>query len=120
MFRLGVLTAFAGTTLLLTTRLVPFLLIGSAVAGFGLAALFPIIAAVMSRDLGERGNRFGGFFFATGNLGGALIPFLVGVISSQAHSLRIGMSLALVVMVLMLAMSQAFAPRLGFASPERA
>jgi len=119
-YRLGLITAFAGTTLFLSAQNVPLLLIGAAIAGFGLAALFPITAAVMSRDLGERGNRFGGFFFATGNLGGAIIPFLVGAISSQTHSLRTGMALALVVMALMLGMSLVFSPRLAFAPPEPA
>ena len=118
-YRFGLLTAFMGTVLLLMTHLVPFLLTGATVAGFGLAALFPITVAVLFRNLGEHSNRLGGFFFATGNLGGALIPFLVGVVSSQAHSLRTGLASTLVTMALMLAMSLVFSRRLAFAAPEQ-
>ena len=119
-YRLALMTAFLGTVVLLTARLVPFLLVGAAIAGFGLATIFPIIAAVMARDLGERGNRLGGFFFATGNLGGAIIPFSVGAISTQAHSLRTGLASTLLVMTIMFGMSVAFSKRLAFASQEAA
>jgi fucose permease len=117
-YRLGLMTAFLGTIVLLTAHFVPFLLVGAAIAGFGLAALFPIITAVMSRDLGERSNRLGGFFFATGNMGGAIIPFLVGAISTQVHSLRTGLASTLLVMTIMFGMSVAFSKRLAFAAPE--
>jgi fucose permease len=118
-YRLGLLTALLGTVLLLTTHLVPFLLTGAAIAGFGLAAVFPITVAVLARGLGEHANRLGGFFFATGNLGGALIPFLVGAVSSQTHNLRIGLASTLAVMALMLVMSLVFSQRLAFAAPEQ-
>ena len=115
-YRLGLLTAGAGATLVLTTHLVPLLLAGAAVAGLGLAAVFPITVAVLSRDLGENSLRLGGFFFAIGNMGGATIPFLVGAVSTQTQSLRAGMALPLVSMALMLAISAAFSRRLAFSS----
>jgi FHS family glucose/mannose:H+ symporter-like MFS transporter len=117
-YRLGLLTALLGTILVLTTHLVPFLLTGAAIAGFGLAALFPITVAVLSRDLGENSNRLGGFFFAIGNMGGATIPFLVGAMSSYTHSLHAGMALTLVAMALMLAISLTFSQRLAFSAQE--
>jgi len=118
-YRLGLLTASLGTVLLLTTHLVPFLLTGAGVAGFGLAAIFPITVAILSRDLGEHTKRLGGFFFATGYLGGAIIPFIVGFVSSQSHSLRAGLASTLVAIVILLAMSLAFSQRLAFAAPEQ-
>jgi len=89
-YRLGLVSAIVGTALVLTTHLVPLLLAGAAIAGLGLAAVFPITVAVLSRDLGENSQRLGGFFFAIGNMGGATIPFLVGAVSTQTHSLRGG------------------------------
>ncbi len=117
-YRLGLLTALVGTILVLTTHLIPFLLTGAAIAGFGLAALFPITVAVLSRDLGENSNRLGGFFFAIGNMGGATIPMLVGAVSTQALSLRAGMAVTLVAMALMLVISLTFSRRLAFSAQE--
>ncbi len=117
-YRLGLLTAVVGTTLVLTTHVVPLLLTGAAIVGLGLAALFPITVAVLSRDLGENSQRLGGFFFAIGNMGGATIPFLVGAVSTQTHSLRAGMALTLVSMALMLVISVTFARRLAFSAEE--
>lgn len=117
-FRLGLLTAMLGTSLVLTTHMVAILLAGAAVAGFGLAAVFPITVAVLSRELGENSSRLGGFFFAIGNMGGATIPFLVGAVSTQTHSLRAGMTLALAAMTLILVVSAIFAHRLAFSAQE--
>ena len=116
-YRLGLLTAIAGAILILTTGRVPLLLAGAGVVGLGLAALFPIIVAALSRDLRENTERLGGFFFAIGNFGGATLPFLVGAVSTQAHSLRAGMAVNLVSMALLLAISAAFSRRLAFANP---
>jgi fucose permease len=117
-YRLGLLTALVGTLLVLTTRFVPLLLTGAAVVGIGLAALFPITVAVLSRDLGENSQRLGGFFFAIGNLGGATIPFLVGAVSTQTHSLRNGMALILLSIGLMLVLSVTFSRRLAFSCQD--
>ena len=115
-YRLGLLTAVIGTTLVLTTHVVPLVLAGTAIVGLGLAALFPITVAVLARDLGENSQRLGGVFFAIGNTGGATIPFLVGAVSTQTHSLRVGMALPLVSMALMLAISATFSRQLAFSS----
>jgi MFS transporter, FHS family, glucose/mannose:H+ symporter len=115
-YRLGLLTAVIGTTLVLTTHVVPLLLTGAAIVGLGLAALFPITVAVLSRDLGENGQRLGGYFFAIGNMGGATIPFLVGAVSTKTHSLRAGMALTLLSMALMLVISATFSRRLAFSA----
>jgi len=117
-YRLGLVAAIVGTAIVLTTHLVPLLLAGAAVAGLGLAAVFPITVAVLSRDLGENSQRLGGFFFAIGNMGGATIPFLVGAVSTQTHSLRAGMALTLLSMALMLAISATFSRRLAFSSQD--
>jgi MFS transporter, FHS family, glucose/mannose:H+ symporter len=117
-YRLGLVTAVLGTTIVLSTHLVPLLLAGAAIVGLGLAAVFPITVAVLSRDLGENSQRLGGFSFAIGNLGGATIPFLVGAVSTQTHSLRAGMALTLLSMALMLVISVTFSRRLAFSAED--
>jgi MFS transporter, FHS family, glucose/mannose:H+ symporter len=117
-YRLGLVTAATGTVIVLTTHLVPLLLAGAAIVGLGLAALFPITVAVLSRELGENSQRLGGFFFAIGNMGGATIPFLVGATSTYSGSLRAGMALTLFGMALMLAISATFSKRLAFGSQQ--
>jgi len=117
-YRLGLLTAVVGTILVLTTHVVPLLLTGAAIVGLGLAALFPITVAVLSRDLGENSQRLGGFFFAIGNMGGATIPFFVGAVSTKTHSLRAGMALTLLSMALMLVISATCSRRLAFSAED--
>jgi len=117
-YRLGLLTAVIGATLVLTTHVVPLLLTGAAIVGLGLAALFPITVAVLSRDLGENSQRLGGFFFAIGNMGGATIPFFVGAVSTKTHSLRAGMALTLLSMALMLVISATCSRRLAFSAED--
>jgi fucose permease len=117
-YRLGLLAAVVGTILVLTTHLVPLLLTGAAIVGLGLAALFPITVAVLSRDLGENSQRVGGFFCGIGNIGRATIPFLVGAVSTTTHSLRAGMALPLLSMALMLVISTTFSRRLAFSTED--
>jgi FHS family glucose/mannose:H+ symporter-like MFS transporter len=117
-FRLGLVAAMLGTTVVLTTHAVTVLVAGAAIAGLGLAAVFPITVAVLTRELGPNSSRLGGFFFAIGNLGGATIPFLVGAVSTHMGSLRVGLLLPLVATGLILTTSAAYNDRLAFAHGE--
>ena len=119
-FTLGLLTALIGTALVLTTHFVPFLLMGTALAGLGLAALYPIFLAVMTRELGAQSKRLAGFLFACGGMGAALIPFAVGAISSHTGSRREGLALVLVTMTVLLLMSIGLSQRLAFSAQETA
>jgi fucose permease len=59
-----------------------------AVAGIGLAPLFPITVAVLSRQQARRGA---GPLISLSAVGGAVIPGLVGVVSSRSGSLQTGL-----------------------------
>ena len=119
-FTLGLFTALCGAALLLSTRMVPLLLVGASLAGFGLAGLYPILLAVMSRELGEHSKRLGGFIFACGGMGAAIIPFSVGAISSHTGSRRAGLALVLVAIAALLAVSLTFSERLAFSAQKAA
>lgn len=117
-FTLGLLTALIGTALILATHLVPILLVGATLAGLGLAALYPILLAVMSREFGARSQRLAGYIFAASGMGAAIIPFVVGAISSQTGSRRAGLALVLATIACLLTISLTLPKRLAFSTRE--
>src|SRR5207244_4039340 len=65
--------------------------IGASLSGLGLASVYPIQVSLLSRWFGETIKKLSGVIFATGNLGGAVLPWLVGLISTRAGSLHTGL-----------------------------
>jgi MFS transporter, FHS family, glucose/mannose:H+ symporter len=65
--------------------------VGVTMAGLGCASIYPIYIAWLSHWYGERARKVGGVMFALAALGGAFAPWLVGLISKQTGSLRIGL-----------------------------
>jgi MFS transporter, FHS family, glucose/mannose:H+ symporter len=76
--------------------------IGVAMTGLGLASIYPIFIAWLSHWYGERARKIGGVMFALASLGGAFSPWLVGFVSKQTASLRIGLLVPLVSVAVML------------------
>jgi fucose permease len=60
-------------------------------AGLGLSSLYPIYIAWLSKWFGTRARKVGGILFALAAAGASTLPALVGVVSSYAGSLRIGL-----------------------------
>src|SRR5205807_2396895 len=75
---------------------------GAFLAGLGLASIFPILIAWLSKWYGTRARKVGGVMFALAALGSALMPPLVGVVSRYSESLRIGLLVPLAGCVAML------------------
>lgn len=71
------------------------------VIGWGLAAVFPITVALLSQ-FGNAAKRIAGPMFAMTGLGGAVMPWLVGVISTQSGSLRTGLVAPLLAAIVLL------------------
>ncbi len=69
--------------------------VGVTMAGLGLACIYPIYIAWLSHWYGERARKVGGVMFALAALGGAFAPWLVGFVSKQTGSLRIGLLVTL-------------------------
>ena len=67
------------------------LAISMAIAGLGLASVFPIAIAALSHEFGEAAARVAGLMFALAGLGGATIPWLVGFASTWYGSLKFGL-----------------------------
>ena len=85
---------------------------GAGLAGLGFAAIYPTTIAVFLRTFGERAAASAAPIFATGGLGGAVIPSLVGTVSDRYDSLRAGLVVPLVVNVMLVALQIAIIMRL--------
>jgi MFS transporter, FHS family, glucose/mannose:H+ symporter len=89
LYRASVIATIAGIALLLGAHSPRVLLAGSALTGLALAPLFPLILSLFLGEIG--GSRNAGWVFATAGLGGAVLSWLTGTVSSATGSLRIGL-----------------------------
>ena len=87
----GLLLAVTGESIFLAGHSPLTLFGGAFLAGLGLASIFPILIAWLSKWYGTRARKVGGVMFALAALGSAFVPPLVGVVSRYAGSLRIGL-----------------------------
>lgn len=99
---IGLATGGAAVILLATRSSVDAAVAAAGLAGLGLAPVFPLLWAGVSREIAPGRPGAVGPLFAAGGVGGALLPWLVGAISS-ATSLRAGLLVPLAALVLMLA-----------------
>jgi MFS family permease len=74
---------------------------GAAVAGFGLAPQYPLYVTWFAETFREDANWLSTLYFGGGALGGAVLPWLVGIIAAHTNSLRAGLILPAVVTVVM-------------------
>ena len=98
----GVALAALGIVILLATTMMLFIVIGAAIAGFGLASVYPINVSLLSHWFEDISPRLSGFIFAMGTLGGAVLPWFVGAISTRSGSLRWGFIVPLLGAIAML------------------
>lgn len=87
----GILIAATGEIIFLSGRTRGALFGGALIAGLGLASLFPIYIAWLSKWFGARARKVGGVMFALAAAGSALMPPLVGLVSRYTGSLRMGL-----------------------------
>lgn len=83
----GLATAVLATGVLMVATSRHWLLGAILTAGLGLAAVFPITVALLAR-FGEMEQRIAGVMFALAGLGGATLPWSVGMISTAYGSLQ--------------------------------
>lgn len=98
----GALLAAAGELVFLAARSRTVLFSSVFFAGLGLASLYPIFIAWLSKWFGARARKVGGVLFALAAGGGAVMPPLVGVVSRSTGSLRLGLLVPLAGCFLML------------------
>lgn len=103
LYCVATLVALGSLALLLSAHSAQVILAGSAIAGFSLGPLFPLTLSLFLAAIGESRNR--GWVFAIAGLGGAVLSWLTGDLSSHTGSLRIGLLVPTTALVLMLAMT---------------
>jgi FHS family glucose/mannose:H+ symporter-like MFS transporter len=99
--RAGLSIACIGMAGLVLSRNMPLVVISAAVAGLGLAAVYPITISRLSQEFGPAAARAGSVVFTMCNFGGAFLPWVVGYTSQQFKDLRAGLGVPLAATVLM-------------------
>jgi fucose permease len=84
---------------------------GAAATGLGLSAIFPLLWALVTRSVGALAPAAAGPLYAAGGLGGAVMPWVVGAVSSAVDDLRAGLVVPLGALLVMLALSSLKASR---------
>ncbi len=87
----GLFMAGAGLLIILLGSNLISIAFGVGLAGLGSAPVFPTTFAIFARYFGRRASQLSGSFFVMGGLGGALIPWSVGIISGGFGDLRVGL-----------------------------
>jgi len=94
--RAGLLMACAGMTGLVFSRDLRGVGVSASLAGLGLSAVYPVLVSLLSREFGTKASRVGSVMFTLSYLGGASVPWLVGVISNQFGTLKAGLAVPLI------------------------
>lgn len=103
LYRLAMVAAIAGISLMLTAHHQATLLTASILTGFALGPVFPLNASLFLARIGE--SRNAGWMFAMAGVGGAVCSWLTGIVSSRSGSLRIGLTVPEGAAILMAAMA---------------
>ena len=102
MLMLGLLIVLFGMILTISASTVIALSLGAAVAGFGTSWIFPTNVARFSKTFGPTATRRATPLFICGTLGAVSSTWLIGFISNQTGSLRSGMYVLLISVVLLI------------------
>jgi len=93
--KLGLLLACLGIVGVTRSHQLPSIALSTTVAGLGLASVYPITISFLSREFGAAAARVGSAAFMMSNLGGACLPWLVGLLSTQLGTIRAGLAIPL-------------------------
>ena len=98
----GLLLAGGGLVLILMSSELLNVTFGVGLTGLGLASVFPTTFAIFAHHFGEQAPQMTGLFFVIGGLGGALIPWFVGIVSEGFRDLRVGIFVPLLGVAIMI------------------
>jgi FHS family glucose/mannose:H+ symporter-like MFS transporter len=84
----GLLLACAGMAGLISSHELPGVAASACAGGLGLSYVYPITISLLSRDFDS--PRVGSLMFVLSNIGGGLLPWLVGVSSTRFGTLKAG------------------------------
>ncbi len=93
--KLGLLVACVGIAGLTRSHHLLGIALSATAAGLGLASVYPITISLLSREFGAAATRVGSLAFMMSNLGGACLPWLVGLLSTKIGTIRGGLAVPL-------------------------
>ena len=99
--QVGLLAACAGMAGLILSHGLLGVVVSASLAGLGLSYVYPITISVLSREFGPASSRVGSLMFTMSNLGGALMPWMVGISSTHFGTLKAGLAVPLIACVAM-------------------
>lgn len=114
--RLGLLLSCIGMAGLTFSRGFTGVMASACAAGFGLSYVYPITIALLSKEFGSA--RIGSFMFVLSNIGGGILPWIVGVCSTRFGTLKAGLLVPLFGCAAMLALYLGPWTRASVAQPE--
>ncbi len=79
----------------------PILCLGASFAGLGLAPQYPVVVTWLAQIYRENADWLSALFFAAAGLGGAILPWLIGVVSAKTNSLAAGFVVPLAAILIM-------------------
>lgn len=100
LFRLAVFSLVVGIVLLVSAHSAWLFLAGAIWTGLSLGPIYPLVLALFMERAGE--SKHTGWVFMVSGFGGATIPWITGIVSTTAHSLRMGMLIPVAATLLML------------------
>ena len=107
----GILLGCGGIAIVLAFPTAAGISAGAFVAGAGMGPVFPSLVLLLTSFLGTTVSRNGGPIFAIGGLGGAALPLLVGVVSTQSGALHYGLGAPLVALAMLFLIYSGFERR---------
>jgi len=87
----GLIVACAGTAGLVMSHNLLSVVASACAAGLGLSAVYPITIALLSHQFGAAASQIGSFMFVLSNIGGGLLPWIVGLLSNHSGTLTSGL-----------------------------
>jgi fucose permease len=106
LFRLSVFSLVAGVVMLVWAHSPWLLLAGAVWTGFSLGPIYPLVLALFMERAGE--SKHTGWVFTVSGFGGAILPWITGIVSSSAHSLRLGLMVPAAGAVLLVVLTLGF------------
>jgi MFS transporter, FHS family, glucose/mannose:H+ symporter len=94
--QVGLVLACAGMGGLVLSHELWGVVLSACLAGVGLSSVYPITISLLSREFGSASTRIGSVMFTLSNMGGGLLPWMVGVSSNHFGTLKAGLAVPLI------------------------
>jgi fucose permease len=94
--QIGLLVACAGMTGLVLSHGLRGVVVSASLAGLGLSYVYPITISLLPREFPLAPARMGSILFTLSNIGGGLLPWMVGVSSTRFGTLKAGLAVPLI------------------------